>query len=209
MFAEERIVETGFSFSSAVPAPPERRASERLLKILRVGTLIVDGRRELCLIRNISAGGLMAHVYSTVKLGESVVAELRTGQPIAGRIVWVKDSNAGIAFDIPVDIEELLASPGPLDSGWRARSPRIEVDRAATLRIDGRPSLARIVDISQSGVKIESDEALKLDGHVVISPEGFRPIAGVVRWQNERSIGLSFNQMIPLAELIAWIKATG
>ena len=206
MLAHEQVVETHFSFSPHVPEPPDRRQAERHIKILRVAALTIEGRRELCLIRNISAGGLMAHVYSSVKLGESVVAELKTGQPIVGRIVWVKDSNAGVAFDVPVDIEELLANPTMTDNGWRARSPRIEVARAATLRIDGRASAARICDVSQSGTKIETDEILRIDGDVVLSPEGFRPIAGVARWQHGRAAGISFNQMIPLAELIAWIK---
>ncbi len=55
------VEETTFSFSSAAPQP-DRRRQTRHLTILRVGTLIIEGRRELCLIRNISAGGLMAHV---------------------------------------------------------------------------------------------------------------------------------------------------
>src|SRR5436853_1460849 len=91
MLLEERTVETGFSFSNAVPLPPERRADERLIKILRVGTLIIDGRRELCLIRNISAGGVMAHVYSSLKPGQRVTVELKATQPIAGRVVWIRE----------------------------------------------------------------------------------------------------------------------
>jgi len=58
------VEETTFSFSTRAPQPPERRRDTRHITILRVGTILVDGRRELCLIRNISAGGLMAHVYS-------------------------------------------------------------------------------------------------------------------------------------------------
>lgn len=207
MLAHEQMVETHFSFSPHVPEPPERRQAERHVKILRVAALTIEGRRELCLIRNISAGGLMAHVYSCVKVGESAVAELKTGQPIVGHVAWVKESNAGIAFDTPVDIEELLANPAVMENGWRARTPRIEVDRVATLRIEGQASAVRIRDISQSGVKIECDATLKIDGDVVLSPEGFRPIGGVARWQHERTAGISFNQMIPLTELIAWIKS--
>ena len=55
--------ETTFSLSTVAPMPDEKRHFSRYLTILRVGALIADGR-ELCLIRNISAGGLMAHVYS-------------------------------------------------------------------------------------------------------------------------------------------------
>ncbi len=200
-------METGYSFSTQAPGPPERRTQERHVKILRVGVLVVEGRRELCLIRNISAGGLMAHVYSPMRIDQCVTVELKTHEAIPGRIAWARDSNVGVAFDAPVDIETLLANPATLDNGWRARSPRIEVDRAATIRIDGVPSLAHIRDISQSGVKIETTATLTIDGDVVITPEGFRPIAGVARWQDGERAGIVFNEVIRLNELIAWIKS--
>ena len=109
MYLEDRVVETGFSFSNDIPQPSERRSSERHIKILRVGTVIVDGRRELCLIRNISAGGVMAHVYSQLTPGQHVAIELKTSQPVTGRVVWTRGGNAGIQFDCPVDVAELLA----------------------------------------------------------------------------------------------------
>lgn len=206
MLSREQVVETSFSFSSRVPDPPERRQQERHIKILRVGILVIDGRRELCLIRNISAGGLMAHLYTKVEPGQKVSVELKTHQEISGRVVWTRDANAGIAFDEPVDIAELLANPAVLDNGWRARTPRIEVDRLATLRCGARTQWIHTRDISQSGVKIEVDEPIDIGGDVVVTPEGFRPLPGVVRWQNGRACGIAFNQLIPLAELIEWLK---
>jgi hypothetical protein len=202
-------VETGFSFSSAVPAPPERRAAERHLKILRVGTLIVDGRRELCLIRNISAGGLMAHVYSKLSEGARVTVELKTHQPVTGEVIWTSESNVGIQFDEAMDVAELLANPAVLDNGWRPRTPRVEIDRMATLRAGARTWWVHARDISQSGVKVETDHPPEADTEVVLTLEGFRPIAGVVRWQRQDSCGVSFNQLIPFGELIAWLKAAG
>jgi hypothetical protein len=206
MFAEESAMEIGFSFSHAVPAPPERRGSERDLKILRVGTLVIDGRRELCLIRNISAGGVMAHVYSRLVPGQPVIVELKTRQPVAGRIVWVRDANAGIAFDTPVDVAELLANPAVLDNGWRPRTPRVEIDRMATLRAGARTYWVHARDISQSGVKVETDHPPAPDAEVVLALEGFRPLPGVVRWSRDDSCGIVFNQLIPFGELIDWLK---
>ena len=207
MFAGEQVVETSYSFSTAMPDPPERRGHERHVKILRVGVLVIDGRRELCLIRNISAGGLMAHVYSALKPGQRVTVELKTHDAIAGRIAWIRDANVGVAFDTPADIEALLANPANLDNGWRARSPRIEVNRAAIVRIDGVASSATIRDISQSGVKLETRGALTVNGDVVVIPDGLDPIAGVVRWRDDERAGIVFNRIIPLADLISWIKA--
>ena len=206
MLADRRIAETGFSLSEQVPEPPERRQQERQLTILRVGILVIEGRRELCLIRNISAGGLMAHIYGPLRSGQEVTVELKTNQQIGGRIVWTEDGNAGIGFDSPVDIAELLANPQVLGNGWRARLPRVEVDRLATLRAGADTSWVQIRDISQGGVKIDCDRPLEAGAEIVFTPEYFRPLAGTVRWQSGESCGIAFNQLIPFDELIAWLK---
>jgi PilZ domain-containing protein len=209
MFAEEPAIETGFSFSHAVPAPPERRGSERHLKILRVGTLVIAGRRELCLIRNISAGGVMAHVYSRLSPGERVTVELKASQPVAGRVVWTRGGNAGVQFDAAMDVAELLANPQLLDNGWRPRTPRVEIDRMATLRAGARTGWVHARDISQSGAKVEADEAPAPGEEVVLTLDGFRPLHGAVRWQDGGHCGIAFNQMIPFGELIDWLKRDG
>ena len=206
MYAARQIEETSFSFSDRAPSPSERRRQERHIRILRVGVLFFNGRRELCLIRNISSGGLMAHVYSAVTVGEPVTVELKTNQQVSGKIAWVDRTDAGIAFDAPVDIVELLANPPVLDNGWRPRSPRVEVDRSATVRAGARTRWVRTRDISQSGVKIESDQPFDVGTDVVVTLEHLGPIRGVVRWQDGPVCGIEFNQVIPFGELIAWLQ---
>ena len=206
MYFEDRVVETGFSFSRAVPEPPERRVGARHIKILRVGTLIVEGRRELCLIRNISAGGLMAHVYSQLIPGQQVTVELKTNQGVAGRVVWTREGNAGIQFDVAMDVAELLANPQVMDNGWRPRTPRVEVDRMATVREGSRTTWAHARDVSQSGVRLETDAAPAAGAEVVVTLDGFRPLHGVVRWSGGGQCGISFNSLIPFGELIGWLK---
>ncbi len=207
MYAACQIEETSFSFSERIPSPEERRRQERHIRILRVGVLFFDGRRELCLIRNISSGGLMAHVYSTVSPGERVSVELKTNQRVEGEIAWANGSDAGIAFTAPVDIVELLANPPVLVNGWRPRSPRIEIDRAAMLRFGARTRWVRTRDISQSGIKVEVDQPIAPGTDIVLTLEGLGPIAGVLRWQDGPVTGIEFNRLIPFAELIGWLKS--
>ncbi|MDQ4088332.1 MAG: PilZ domain-containing protein, partial [Pseudomonadota bacterium] len=169
MLTRERIGETGFSLSRRVPKPErERRRDERQLTILRVGVLVVEGERELCLIRNISAGGLMAHVYREVRKDQRVTVELKSGQQIGGRVVWTAGRNAGIAFDAPIDVAELLANPPRLANGWRPRLPRVEVDRLATLRVGAGMCWVQVRDVSQGGVKLEVDRPLETGAEVVV-----------------------------------------
>jgi hypothetical protein len=206
MLSNELHEETIFSFSTQAPQPPERRRDSRHLTILRVGALIGPEGRELCLIRNISAGGLMAHVYSRHVEGETVAVELKGNQQTKGKVLWVSESNIGIQFDEPIDVAEILSNQAVLDNGWRPRLPRIEVDRLATLRCGAKLFGVNTRDISQGGVKIECDQPLEVGRDVVLTIERFRPLQATVRWCEGGLAGLSFNQLIPFPELMTWLK---
>lgn len=191
-----------------VPAPrpqPDRRRDVRHLTILRVGTVHVDGRRELCLVRNISAGGLMAIVYSDFAVGDRIEVELKTNQSIPGRVTWKKDSTVGVEFDEKIDVAEVLSNPPLLDNGWRPRMPRVPIDRLATLRAGARTYWVSARDISQGGVRIEADHTIDIGAETIVTLENFRPIPGVVRWREGNVAGISFNQVIPFHELTRWL----
>lgn len=209
MSMDEEYAETTFSFSPDAPRPPERRRDAREITILRVGILVGPDGRELCLVRNISGGGLMAHVYCRHAEGERVIVELKTDHQIPGYVLWVSESNVGIKFDEPIDVEAMLTNQSMLDNGWRHRMPRVEVDRLATLRVGARLYGVNTCDISQGGVKIETDEPLQPGQEVVLSLDKFRPVAGVVRWCDGGFGGIAFNQPIPFNELMAWLRPTG
>jgi hypothetical protein len=207
MLSSDCHQETVFSFSERTPPPPEeRRRDPRHLTILRVGALVSNGGRELCLIRNISQGGVLAHIYSRREPGEAVSIELKSNQRISGRVVWASESNVGIQFDSPVDVAEMLSSHADLENGWRPRLPRVEVDRLATLRCGSRLYGVNTRDISQGGVKIETDQPLELAAAVVLTLDKYRPMHGVVRWCDAGLAGIAFNQLIPFHELMGWLR---
>jgi hypothetical protein len=185
----------------------DRRRDVRHLTILRVGTVHVGDRRELCLVRNISAGGLMAIVYSKFDRDQLVSIELKTNHRIPGRISWARDSMIGVAFSEKADVAEILSNPPLLDNGWRPRMPRVPVDRLATLRAGARTYWVSTRDISQGGVQVESDQALDIGGETIVTLENFRPLTGVVRWRKGNVVGISFNQVIPFHELTKWLVA--
>ena len=53
---QQPVETTLYSLSESPPPAPDRRTDERYLSLFRVGTLTIGDRRELCLIRNMSAG---------------------------------------------------------------------------------------------------------------------------------------------------------
>ena len=183
----------------------DRRRDVRHLTILRVGALVSGDRRELCLVRNISAGGLMALVYSGYNMGDRVAVELKTNQHIGGRVTWTRESSIGIEFDEKIEVAEVLSNAAVLDNGWRPRLPRVPVDRFATLRAGARTYWVSARDISQGGVRLEADQPLEIGAEAVVTLENFRPVPGVVRWRRDNFLGISFNQVIPFGELTRWL----
>ena len=56
----------------------DRRNHDRYLTILRVALLHTEAAKELCVVRNISAGGLSARVYRSFEVDEAVEVEFRS-----------------------------------------------------------------------------------------------------------------------------------
>jgi len=200
---EQPVETTLYSLNDSAPEPVQRRTSERHLSLLRVGALIVGDRRELCLIRNVSAGGMMIRAYSTIPEGTSVAVELKQGDPVRGIVIWVKGDSLGVEFEEPIDVISLISASG---DGPRPRMPRIEVQSAAWVREDGTMHRAQALNISQGGAKVTSRTPLNVGSDVVLTLPGLSPIAGVVRWEQDGAYGLTFNRSLSLPALVAWLQ---
>ncbi|MCW3798832.1 PilZ domain-containing protein [Sphingomonas sp. BN140010] len=201
----KRPVETTlYSLSNQPPAQqPERRDDERHMTLFRVGTLIVGDRRDLCLIKNISAGGLMLRRYCQLHVGQRIAVELKTGQPIAGSVSWVGESQAGMAFDQPIDVLSILATD---EEGPRPRMPRIETQAAVYVRAGAQTWRLQCCDVSQGGVKLVAAAPLTAGSDVVVTLSGLPPQPGVVRWSAGEHAGISFNRPLSLTDLVGWLQ---
>lgn len=202
---EEQPIETTlYSLASSAPKRPERRSSERYLSLLRIGAILVSGRRELCLIRNISAGGMMIRAYSNIVCGTRLLVELKQSEPVAGVVQWIEDGLTGVAFDQPIDVIALLA---PTTGGPRPRLPRIEVSCTAWVREGANIFRTKVSNISQGGICIDALAKLTTGADVVVTLLGMSPIAGVVKWAAEDSSGIGFNHVLALPDLMAWLQS--
>lgn len=201
---EEQPVETTlYSLSDRTPDPVERREGERYLTLFRVGTLMVEGGRELCLIKNISAGGMMIRPYCKLDTGTRVSVELKRGEQIPGTISWIRGDSAGVAFDEGIDVVELLASSM---EGPRPRMPRVEVRCIASVRHGSNVYGMRAHDVSQGGLKVESSRDLDVGTEVLVTLPGLPSREAIVRWRDGRTYGITFRRLIALAELVEWLR---
>lgn len=204
---EQRVETTIYSLSEAPPtAPTERRDGERHLTLYRVGSIMVDERRELCLIKNISAGGMRIRVYSSLPVGRQLSIELKSGHPVSGRVSWVNQDNVGVTFDERIDVIEILSASM---EGPRPRMPRIEVTCRASVREGASVYRMQACDISQGGIKLATTTVLPRGADVVITLPDLTPQAGVLRWIEDGYCGITFNRLLPLPSLVGWLQEQG
>lgn len=201
---EEQFVETTvYSLAASAPTQPDRRGGDRYVRLLRVGAIMIEDRRELCLIRNVSAGGMMIRAYSNIGVDTAVSIELKQGDPVRGTVKWNDGDLTGVEFEQPIDVLSILAPPG---EGPRPRLPRIEVDCASWVREDGNVTRTRVTNVSQGGVRLDSRTALTVGADVVVTLPGMTPVAGVVKWTDGEAYGVSFNRALVLSELVDWLQ---
>jgi hypothetical protein len=199
---EQPVETTLYSLSNEVPRA-DRRTDERHLTLFRVGSVTVGDRRELCLIKNISAGGMLIRAYCALEPGVEVAVELKHGEQVRGKVSWMRDNCAGISFDEPIDVVEVLAAS--MD-GPRPRMPRVEVRCIASVRQGFQVYRLLARDVSQGGVKVETSRMLDIGSDVVVTLPGMAPQAGVVRWSEAGCYGITFNRLLALADLVSWLQ---
>jgi hypothetical protein len=182
----------------------ERRADTRSkMAVYRSATLRWNGKEVLCLIRDLSAGGMMCRSLAKPAKDDRVEIEMRSGERIAGTAAWTRDGQLGIRFDQQLDISTLL-NP-------RTRDPRAPIQRmprlnagcpAALIAEDVRHSVM-LLDLSQGGAKIEAN-GLREGEHVTLGITGLDARNGTVRWIKAGRAGIAFHNPIPFDSLSGW-----
>ena len=200
---KRQVEQTVYSLSEDAPARPDRRNGERYLSLLRVGAMLIDGRRELCLVRNVSAGGMLIRPYSPISAGTAVTIELKHGETVSGIARWIEDGMVGIAFDQPIDVVALLTSS---EDGQQPRMPRIELSCTAWVREDADIYRTRTINISQGGMCGAGDPRLRVDVDVIVSLAGLGPLAGLVKWKEGDRYGIGFNRVLAVNELMSFLR---
>ena len=197
---------TVISFSTEPPQRPERRASARTVSVLRTALLRTSHGEELCLVRNISIGGLMAHIFSDLDVADPITVEFRSEHSVRGQVVWRQDNLAGIQFSHPIELSEILSNPFEGAAKPRApRAPRAEVNVPVRIKSAGSWHAAVLRNISQGGARLQLGKRQDLDEAILLSAPGLAAIPGSVRWCTADTAGIAFDQLVPFADIARWV----
>jgi hypothetical protein len=196
---------TTFSLSTEVPRPNDRRVDERLLAMLPVAKLVMDHGQDLCVIRNISAGGLMAQTTASHPVGTKVRTEFSSHQHLPGQIVWTRETSCGIKFDQNIDLRELLANRPTRRHGERPRPPRLDISCNAELLVEGTLYRTEVKDISLGGLNVAISDWNCVNKEVHVTLESLRPIKGTIRWYKNGYAGIVFKRPLAFEDLAEWM----
>jgi hypothetical protein len=165
--------------------------------------MMIGDRRELCLFKNISAGGMMIRAYCPIEPGTRISIELKHGEAVTGSALWAQGDLVGVTFDQPVDVLGLLSASADEP---RPRMPRVEVDCTAWVREGAIVHRTNAVNISQGGLKVEAVRPLTIGADVTVTLSGLSPCAGIVCWSDHGFYGITFNRVLALSALVGWLK---
>jgi hypothetical protein len=175
--------------------------------LLRVALLHAGGVSDICVVKNVSANGLSARVYRRLEPGEQVEVEFRSGELLAGSVVWERECEVGIIFPERIDVTAVLASRSVVEASKRRALPRISVQCQGQLSTGLRSIDIVLQDISQGGASLETETQMADLSSVRLSLPDLPPVAGVVRWTSGTKVGVSFNECIAFEQLAQWIQA--
>jgi PilZ domain len=188
----------------------ERRHGERYVTVLKVGRAIINGHDQLCLVRNMSQKGAKLDVRHDVCVNERVKIELRSDKVVSGTVRWTGDHIAGVEFDEPIDLAELLKPRAPRSVLRKLpRAPRFLCEGSAVLEHDNNVTHGKVTNISLHGVCIETTMTTHIEEQMVVRVNGLPPRASTVRWIAPNMIGLHFDLPMGYSELARWLDDHG
>lgn len=170
----------------------ERRATDRYRSVLTAGRIVIDGRDCFCLVRNVSAGGLMIEMATPPGAGDRVLIETAGLPPCGATVIWREGRLVGLEFETRQDVE-IICRRGVADAGLIVRGPRFRSDRVAEFVADGRNSVVEVVNISIGGAKLRGATGIAVNvlGRLIMG-KPMPALAGSVRWTVGEEVGFRF-----------------
>jgi hypothetical protein len=178
----------------------DQREAQRFTLILRAGKLVTGQGEFLCVLRDVSRGGLKVRLFHPLALDGPCRIELSGGGQYRLEPAWQHGEEAGLRFsDAPIDIEQLLEEAGPFPK----RAIRLSLRGGWPVTLHGAtdPLPAQICDISQHGCAVLCTQRLSIGQLVEIEDAAIGAIEGRVRWRRGDRYGLVFQQSFRLDSL--------
>jgi hypothetical protein len=176
----------------------EQRREPRFALLLRTAKLVAPQGEFLCIIRDVSAGGVRLRLFHGLPEGYSQsILELGNGDQFPVDLVWQGNGEAGFRFSQKVDLEAFVSEASP----YPKRPIRLRMDVPAVVSFADRRIAVRLRNISRQGACIESEELIALHQALRIESRHLPEQEATVCWRKGSQFGLVLDRIMPMADL--------
>lgn len=183
----------------------EGRHYDRPLSVFLPALFEIVDFTGFCLVRNLSAKGMMAVVYAHFAPDQRATVQFSDDFAASGRIIWSEAERVGIEFASEIDVDALLGERITwLNARKVERAPHLAIDCDGEVIVDDRLVPVRIADISQYGVRLKGVHAQPGEEIMVVLP-GMKPRKTLVNWTDGGTLGLKVLIPFGLRELAQWV----
>lgn len=186
--------------SLAPPEEPgaEQRREPRFALLLRTAKLVSPQGEFLCIIRDVSAGGVRLRLFHDLPDGFSKsMLELGNGDQLPVDVVWQNNGEAGFRFARKVDLEAFVCEASP----YPKRPIRLRMDVPAVISFGANRIRVRLRNISRQGACIESEDLIALHQALRIEGQCLPELEATVCWRKGSQYGLVFDRIMPMGDL--------
>lgn len=157
----------------------ERRIHPRVDGEIAANILINNEINAVARVLDVSAGGIGFIFPEPINLGDHIIAHLAGGARLEGNVVRLFDGGFAILLAMSDHKRQRLAKTLDRERARGGALDKLSVERRIATRVAGmsqsvvcetadRRFPVRILDMSLTGIAIETDEKLEMDSYVVI-----------------------------------------
>lgn len=190
--------EAAIDFHGGFSADPiaEQRAAPRFTALMRSAKLVCGQDEFVCVVRDVSVGGVRLRCFHTVPRGAPMALELLNGTLLDIVPVRQDGCEASFRFVRPVAIEHLIGE----NELYPRRLLRLNLSMPLTLRTRSGLVPAVTRNLSQQGCRVVCAVPLALAQPVIVESRQLPGIRAKVRWRHDGVCGLAFDDTFSLKD---------
>jgi hypothetical protein len=174
----------------------ERRQATRYTSLIRSAKLVCSKGEFVCVVRDVSETGISLRSFHSLPSDDRMELVLQNGLRYELNVVRMQDLVASFTFPASVDVEQLIVETGKFPK----RQLRVEMSLPTSVTTLTQRFSGDIRNLSQQGALLDCEAMFAIEQPLQIEASGMPKVRAKVRWRQDNSYGLAFDNHFSLSE---------